>query len=492
MAFWALDTAANLIGAGFSVYSHKKSLQQDKLHHEHDCALAAEQHFQEASLSLLAIAKEADREVWEQRNNQFNNMLVCATLMFGVPINNINQGAYHETEAQALEGEHIAAIFKMDGLFVVFTGVSVGSLFVCIAACFVVTRRMSSYMIERSAHLVERLAVSTDLAHELSSSAKETACGDPSAGQMHQREKSVFHERIGAAINSCPKQAQPSSPPTTPKVAGKAGPGESSGASLLPKWGVDEVGNDETASSYRRFVDRAEPPRPPSLAEARSRPSAFTFTGPRLYSAPLNFSHFYREHCSWLDKWVTWSFVVGVLSAWASTWFLLWNEFQHGMLPVILFGCFSIIAIVFAGALERGTKRSDGELSTVLRRFLRRYSTNVNGDGSHRGGQSWVRSVPPNAGPVPPEFSAPPVAPQWLPASVAPSPPPSPPPPPPPPPTTPPLITAAPQAAMVAAPAAATRPPAAARLREARSLWEEGLLTPEEYRAKREEIVAGI
>ena len=139
---WAIDSAINAVAAGFQVYSHKKSLEQERDLHEHDCSLATEQHFQSLSTELLAIAKEADRDVWEQRNNQYNNMIVCATLMFTVPINNINQGAYHETDEGAKYGKEFVSLFTMAGIFTIFTGVSVGSLFVCIVACFVVTRRI--------------------------------------------------------------------------------------------------------------------------------------------------------------------------------------------------------------------------------------------------------------------------------------------------------------------------------------------------------------
>ena len=85
---WAIDSAINAVAAGFQVYSHKKSLEQERDLHEHDCSLATEQHFQSLSTELLAIAKEADRDVWEQRNNQFNNLLVSATLMFGLATGN--------------------------------------------------------------------------------------------------------------------------------------------------------------------------------------------------------------------------------------------------------------------------------------------------------------------------------------------------------------------------------------------------------------------
>ena len=208
---WAIDSAINAVAAGFQVYSHKKSLEQERDLHEADCCFAGRQHFQSLSTELLAIAKEADRDVWEQRNNQYNNMIVCATLMFTVPINNINQGAYHETDEGAKYGKEFVSLFTMDGMFTIFTGVSVGSLFVCIVACFVVTRRMSSYMIERSSNLVDRLAISTALAHEISGSA-QTQHGDATVERLLGSEKQEFHDRVGAAIGSGPKQGVPTSP----------------------------------------------------------------------------------------------------------------------------------------------------------------------------------------------------------------------------------------------------------------------------------------
>ena len=125
MASMGVDSLVNLLGAGFSVYSHHKSLKQEKALHEEECAIGTEQHFQALSTDMLSITKEADRDVWEQRNNQFNNMLVCATLMFGVPINNINQGAYQPAAETAAEeavdplssplSSSLASLFTKDG-----------------------------------------------------------------------------------------------------------------------------------------------------------------------------------------------------------------------------------------------------------------------------------------------------------------------------------------------------------------------------------------
>ena len=103
-----LDTLLNLLGTGFSVYSFKRSLQQQADLHEEEMATSTEQHFSSLSTELLAIAKEADRDVWEQRNNQFNNLLVCAVLMFGVAVGNINEGTYQYSGTDDLHGSEVS------------------------------------------------------------------------------------------------------------------------------------------------------------------------------------------------------------------------------------------------------------------------------------------------------------------------------------------------------------------------------------------------
>ena len=146
----SLDTLLNVLGAGFNVYSMRRSLRQQADLHEEEMATSTEQHFSSLSTELLAIAKEADRDVWEQRNNQFNNLLVCATLMFGVAVGNINEGTYKFDKLEDGHGVEIGSLVSRDGLFAMLSGVSMGAFFLCIVACLIVMRRMSSYMIVRA------------------------------------------------------------------------------------------------------------------------------------------------------------------------------------------------------------------------------------------------------------------------------------------------------------------------------------------------------
>ena len=479
------ESALSLLGTGVQYLSMKRSLQQERDLHSHEVAVSTDQHFTSLSTELLAISKEADRDVWEQRNNQFNQMLVCAVLMFGVAFGNINEGTYNNDNVTDKHGMEMGSLLTKDGLFVLFTGASIGSLFICIVSCLLVMRRMSNYMIERSSNLVDRLAVSTGLAHQISGTAQQ---GHDVNGENPQletdlcREKRKFHAKMGAAIGSGPKQANqrrtflkrdltrdlapgleqlaPSTassyqPPTVPMRQARFAPHAVHGS--LPPSLADTTMQPADPSDDRRFQDSAHTGLPPEWSRpgplsARCRQSddgpgageeeesfgedepalgpvleADGFfaaghvacdqcsqqehtrrRGDRVMSVatsgpPLNFGIFYREHCTTLAWVVTYSFVVGVLCAWTSVWFLLWNQFPHFYIPVYCFGIIGMATVLFSGRLEIRARRRDQHMASMLR----------------RDGISAPTRVPP---PSPTLYSAPPA-----PMPPVPSPPPSPP-----------------------------------------------------------------
>jgi hypothetical protein len=95
-----------------------------------------------------------------------------------LPFGNINEGTYEFNKDDVdLHGGELSSLWCRDGMFVLLTGTSISSLFVCIASCLMVMRRMSSYMIERSSNLVDRLSISTGLAHQISGTAQEGHSG---------------------------------------------------------------------------------------------------------------------------------------------------------------------------------------------------------------------------------------------------------------------------------------------------------------------------
>ena len=103
--------------------------------------------FQQLTAELLSAAKETDRDVWEQRNGQFQTLILAATLMFGVAMSAIIEGNFDAGAASP--PARIA--------FAAFVALALSSLFLCLIACVLVSRRMSYYMIGRAVSFVDRL-----------------------------------------------------------------------------------------------------------------------------------------------------------------------------------------------------------------------------------------------------------------------------------------------------------------------------------------------
>jgi hypothetical protein len=429
-----VEAMLQLLGTGFGVYAHHQSLQQERRLHEHEHTASLDQHYSSVSMDLLAIAKEADRDVWEQRNNQYSNMLVCAVLMFGVAVGNINEGTYSFSEHVDSHGSELASLFSKDGAFVILSAIAISSLFACIVACLLVMRRMSAYMIERSSNLVDRLAVCTSLAHQISSDVHE------GGSRMGRVKKERFREKLGATIGSARAPHN--------KTPFKQRPGIDL-SQISADTTLDGTSSEE---SDLRFEGRGTP---------FERTATEALLG-RHPTAPLNFSIFYREHCVWLTHFVNWTFVAGVVVFWSSLWFLLWNQFPHLYVPVFGFLLIGVVVSCAAARMESATRRRDRIMANTLR---------------NDGLAAPISSYSPPSPDLPPtEAHTPPPSPP----SSLPEPPPTrlrlPPP----------------------RPAPRPRPPApqlrsvSARLRELAEVERLGMLTEDEYTAKRAEILAAL
>lgn len=482
-----LDTLLNLLGTGFSVYSFKRSLQQQADLHEEEMATSTEQHFSSLSTELLAIAKEADRDVWEQRNNQFNNLLVCAVLMFGVAVGNINEGTYQYSKSDDLHGSEVMSLVSRDGLFTLLSGISMGAFFLCITACIIVMRRMSSYMIERSTNLVDRLAVTMEIAHGISSAAE--AQHRDNVERLLGQEKGRFHDKLGAVIGSGPKDAHEERLAQTAVKASKGSLRKEvsdGGSSYRYVYVPPAVPNGSSDG-----LDRgAAPPNgglagsgaPPAHVEPNGGWMRRSATSPALLSrsAPLNFSIFYRDNCVPLAQLVMGSFVVGVVTVWTAVWLLLWNQFPHLYLPVFTFFVLFGFAIFLGFYVDWRSKKDEVKVARALREDVFRTQPPSGPGKGHTGGGSggdhngFLPQASPSANgrqqrrrPSDSFGSL-----QDLRAALLPSPPPSP-----------------PVAARLEAP---TRRSSVLRLRELDALQSEGLISADEYTAKRLQILDTI
>ena len=112
-----MNSVAELMAVGTSLFAawraerlHRNSLHADGDLHMRALAQQTEQHFQQLTAELLSAAKETDRDVWEQRNGQFQTLILAATLMFGVAMSAIIEGNFDAGEARALAAAVASAL----------------------------------------------------------------------------------------------------------------------------------------------------------------------------------------------------------------------------------------------------------------------------------------------------------------------------------------------------------------------------------------------
>lgn len=104
-------------------------------------------HFQTLSQDLLAAAKEADRDVWEQNNDRFNNLMVLTVLMLGITSSLVTDGSFNASNASQ----------DFELAFLITTSAALAFYFGSLSAAIRATRKMSNLMTERSARLEERI-----------------------------------------------------------------------------------------------------------------------------------------------------------------------------------------------------------------------------------------------------------------------------------------------------------------------------------------------
>lgn len=136
----------HLVSAGQLFYS-MRGVHQDQELHRKELATSMATHFQTLSQDLFAAAKEADRDVWEQNNDRFNNLMVLTVLMLGITSSLVTDGSFNASNASQ----------DFELAFLITTSAALAFYFGSLSAAIRATRDMSELMTERSARLEERI-----------------------------------------------------------------------------------------------------------------------------------------------------------------------------------------------------------------------------------------------------------------------------------------------------------------------------------------------
>ena len=134
------------IGAG-QLFSSWYGVKHDQEILRKELATSMATHFQTLSQDLFAAAKEADRDVWEQNNDRFNNLMIITVLMLGITSSLVTDGSFNASNASQ----------DFELAFLITTSAALAFYFGSLSAAIRATRDMSVLMTDRSARLERRI-----------------------------------------------------------------------------------------------------------------------------------------------------------------------------------------------------------------------------------------------------------------------------------------------------------------------------------------------
>ena len=98
-----------------------------------------EQHFQQLNADLLAAAKESERDMWDQRNQQFSNIVLATTIIMTGLITVLVQGVLPPGCSDFIKISYSIA-----------NSLSIGLLIICAVLSSEIVLRASSFMFNRT------------------------------------------------------------------------------------------------------------------------------------------------------------------------------------------------------------------------------------------------------------------------------------------------------------------------------------------------------
>jgi hypothetical protein len=130
---------------------HMKDQHQRELHISRQTYLLSaytdiEQYFQELNENLINGSRDAERDMVDQRNQQFQTILIAATMMFTSLLSILYQGIIPKS--------------SMPFYFIVYSSSTTLGLMVllfCVIQCIIITKRINTFMYRRSSDNIQHL-----------------------------------------------------------------------------------------------------------------------------------------------------------------------------------------------------------------------------------------------------------------------------------------------------------------------------------------------
>ena len=125
---------------------HKKNLAEVKRTYLLELFNNLEQHFQQLNADLIASSKESERDMFDQRNQSFQTIILASSVMFTALSTAIVDGNLADSSSQLI----IIA-------YALTSSLSFAFLFLCVVICIEIVMRASSFMYRRAHKHTEAL-----------------------------------------------------------------------------------------------------------------------------------------------------------------------------------------------------------------------------------------------------------------------------------------------------------------------------------------------
>lgn len=224
--------AVNTLASGATVYqerrNHFDSLQEEESMHRHTMSEMQDQfnkelqearriyllsmyadmetYFQELNENLISSSRDAERDMVDQRNQQFQTILISATIMLATLLNIMFQGDLPE---------NIHWMFYAG--YALFNTISLISLTINVALCILITSRVTKFMYRKSdaniKHLKKAMRHTKDMMRNLRGSGRSSRFGtsDHEAENTNQQRDDVPAAASNGSNCEPAETSQPSS-----------------------------------------------------------------------------------------------------------------------------------------------------------------------------------------------------------------------------------------------------------------------------------------
>mmetsp|Transcript_5317 Transcript_5317/g.5474 ORF Transcript_5317/g.5474 Transcript_5317/m.5474 type:complete len:408 (-) Transcript_5317:127-1350(-) len=385
MAFQVLDSTMSIVGAGIAAHSyvrdkefherqmavskqlHEEEINVEKRHHKEEYDLTVEQHsiemdlakethiremntaleshFQQLNTDLMNATREAERDMYDQRNAEFQTLILCSTVMFTALSTVIIQGQ--------LPTDGIG-----DGFYIfmaIVSGFSFALLFLCIVLCTKIVLRSTLFMYRRANKQTKRVYGLIEKTIQLMKKVREFGKNknlktiDKKIQNMHDRVIESFFrsqaKNMGRTMsfgdsaehqNSSHRRNTSgySNDDQPARSKSYSGYNESGGIELGREWDGRERDGSGTAAASGMTDDN---------------PAYFSRADADKDTRPGTFEHFWLHHCERQGRVATWLFYAGTafmlisVAVYMYAWFTYTYKSPTGALLAVIFLGISLV-----------------------------------------------------------------------------------------------------------------------------------------------------